>query len=107
MIKNPRNALVIAAITTAAAGIVMLGALWPTSASRAAVHAHDHALRLWESKKPAVFAMEKAQRSLSVTKSFEIHYDAAWGFPESVDIRCSPGSTDCGSGAHVTYFRVP
>ena len=53
-----------------------------------------------------VFAMEKAARRYESTDSFEIVYNATFGYPESIEINCPYGWSDCGSGYWITDFEV-
>lgn len=51
-----------------------------------------------------LFTMLDQERSAPWTDSIEVHYDPDWGFPDSIDVRCPPHTSDCGSSYRVTDF---
>jgi hypothetical protein len=54
----------------------------------------------------SIFTIVKRERSAPITDSIEIHYDPTWGFPDTIRVQCSPGTSDCGASYNVSNFRV-
>ena len=53
----------------------------------------------------SIFAMAERERTAPMTDSMEVHYDPTWGFPASIQVRCPPHTSDCGSSYRVSGFR--
>jgi hypothetical protein len=53
-----------------------------------------------------VFALEEQDRAGNLADSWEISYDPTWGYPQSVEIRCPDGYSDCGTSSTVTGFEA-